>query len=60
MIEFRFFIEYFFDGFHGTGSEIMQRIAAPMVGGMVSALVLTLLLIPVLYSLWYGRGLEES
>ncbi|WP_286240060.1 efflux RND transporter permease subunit [Neptuniibacter halophilus] len=35
----------------GTGSEIMQRIAAPMVGGMISAVVLTLLLIPAVYFL---------
>ena len=36
----------------GTGSEIMSRIAAPMVGGMVSALVLSLILVPVVYMLW--------
>lgn len=36
----------------GTGSEVMSRIAAPMVGGMVSALVLTLLVVPVVYFLW--------
>ncbi|WP_017445016.1 efflux RND transporter permease subunit [Gayadomonas joobiniege] len=35
----------------GTGSEVISRIAAPMVGGMVSALVLTLILLPVLYAL---------
>jgi Cu(I)/Ag(I) efflux system membrane protein CusA/SilA len=34
----------------GTGAEIMSRIAAPMVGGMVSALVLALLVLPVLYA----------
>lgn len=39
----------------GTGSEIMQRIAAPMVGGMISAVVLTLLLIPAVYYLWKQR-----
>ncbi|GMV06888.1 MAG: cation transporter [Gemmatimonadota bacterium] len=37
---------------HGAGASVMRRIAAPMVGGMVSALVLTLLVIPALYSLW--------
>jgi Cu(I)/Ag(I) efflux system membrane protein CusA/SilA len=37
---------------HGTGSEVMQRIAAPMVGGMVSSTVLTLLAIPAIYALW--------
>jgi Cu(I)/Ag(I) efflux system membrane protein CusA/SilA len=36
---------------HGTGSEIMQRIAVPMLGGMVSSSVLTLIVIPVVYSL---------
>lgn len=35
----------------GTGSEVMQRLAAPMVGGMVSALVLTLLVLPAVYFL---------
>lgn len=45
---------------HGTGAEVMQRIAAPMVGGMVSALVLTLLLIPVLYSLWHEALLRRE
>jgi Cu(I)/Ag(I) efflux system membrane protein CusA/SilA len=37
---------------HGAGSTVMRRIAAPMVGGMVSATVLTLVVIPVVYSLW--------
>ncbi|MHB1192843.1 MAG: efflux RND transporter permease subunit [Longimicrobiales bacterium] len=36
----------------GAGASVMRRIAAPMVGGMVSALILTLLVIPALYSLW--------
>ena len=35
----------------GTGSEVMRRIAAPMVGGMVSSTVLTLLVIPAIYAL---------
>jgi Cu(I)/Ag(I) efflux system membrane protein CusA/SilA len=37
---------------HGAGSEIMRRIAAPMIGGMVSATVLALLVVPAAYSLW--------
>ncbi len=41
----------------GIGAEVMQRIAAPMVGGMLSATVLTLVVIPALYLLWRGRGL---
>ena len=36
----------------GTGSEVMRRIAAPMVGGMVSATVLTLIVIPAVFLLW--------
>jgi Cu(I)/Ag(I) efflux system membrane protein CusA/SilA len=36
----------------GTGSEVMRRIAAPMVGGMVSATLLTLMVIPAVYYLW--------
>jgi Cu(I)/Ag(I) efflux system membrane protein CusA/SilA len=36
----------------GTGSEVMSRIAAPMVGGMVSAVLLTLLVVPAVYYLW--------
>jgi Cu(I)/Ag(I) efflux system membrane protein CusA/SilA len=35
----------------GTGSEVMSRIAAPMVGGMISSTVLTLAVIPAIYAL---------
>ena len=44
----------------GTGSEVMRRIAAPMVGGMVSATLLTLAVIPALFQLWQQRGLEAT
>ncbi|MFT7088685.1 MAG: Cu(I)/Ag(I) efflux system membrane protein CusA/SilA [Glaciecola sp.] len=44
----------------GTGSEIMSRIAAPMVGGMVSALLLTLLILPAIYLLWKKRGITQQ
>ncbi|MDX1675231.1 MAG: efflux RND transporter permease subunit, partial [Longimicrobiales bacterium] len=37
---------------HGTGASVMKRIAAPMVGGMISATLLTMLVIPVVYSAW--------
>ena len=43
----------------GTGSEVMSRIAAPMVGGMLSAVVLTLLVLPSVYLLWRGKGLQN-
>jgi Cu(I)/Ag(I) efflux system membrane protein CusA/SilA len=44
----------------GTGSEVMRRIAAPMVGGMVSSTVLTLLVIPALYALVKGWRLPRG
>jgi Cu(I)/Ag(I) efflux system membrane protein CusA/SilA len=40
---------------HGTGSEVMQRIAAPMVGGMITAPLLSLFVVPAVYLLWKGR-----
>jgi Cu(I)/Ag(I) efflux system membrane protein CusA/SilA len=40
----------------GTGSETMKRIAAPMVGGMVTAMLLTLAVIPAIYLLWRRAG----
>ncbi len=45
---------------HGTGSEVMRRIAAPMVGGMLSATVLTLMVIPATYLLWRQRALRRQ
>ena len=44
----------------GTGSEVMRRIAAPMVGGMVSATILTLIVIPALFLLWRGRSVGSN
>ncbi|MDH4047897.1 MAG: efflux RND transporter permease subunit [Gammaproteobacteria bacterium] len=44
----------------GTGSEVMRRIAAPMVGGMLSATVLTLVVIPALFLVWRERGLSAN
>ncbi|MBX3308615.1 MAG: efflux RND transporter permease subunit, partial [Nitrospira sp.] len=43
----------------GTGADMMKRIAAPMIGGMVSSAVLTLLVIPVLYMLWRQYWTQE-
>jgi len=45
---------------HGTGSEVMQRIAVPMIGGMVSSTVLTLIVIPAVYALVKGLNLERQ
>lgn len=41
----------------GTGADVMKRIAAPMIGGMVSSTILTLVVIPVLYFIWKRRML---
>ena len=45
---------------HGSGADVMKRIAAPMIGGMVSSTLLTLVVIPVLYALWRGRSLPAE
>ena len=45
---------------NGTGASVMKRIAAPMVGGMVSSTILTLVVIPAVYSLWKERQLAAS
>ena len=44
----------------GTGSEVMSRLAAPMVGGMLSAVLLTLLVLPVIYLMWRRRQLRAK
>ncbi|MCG8381778.1 MAG: efflux RND transporter permease subunit [Gammaproteobacteria bacterium] len=43
----------------GTGSEVMSRIAAPMVGGMVTSVLLTLLVLPAIYLLWKKSQLKK-
>ncbi|MEZ0221649.1 efflux RND transporter permease subunit [Tardiphaga sp. 1201_B9_N1_1] len=44
----------------GTGSEIMQRIAVPMIGGMISSTLLTLIVIPAIYAIVKGYGLPQA
>jgi Cu(I)/Ag(I) efflux system membrane protein CusA/SilA len=44
---------------HGTGSEVMQRIAVPMIGGMISSTVLTLAVIPAIYAVVKEMGLAR-
>jgi len=44
----------------GTGSEVMQRIAAPMLGGMITAPLVSMVLIPVLYVMWRGRQINRG
>ena len=43
----------------GTGADVMKRIAAPMVGGMVTSTILTLVVIPAIYAVWRGRRLKK-
>ena len=43
----------------GVGSEVMQRIAAPMIGGVVSSAILSLLLIPIFYEMYEKRQLKK-
>ncbi|BBG65337.1 cobalt-zinc-cadmium resistance protein CzcA [Hydrogenimonas sp.] len=45
---------------HGVGSEVMQRIAAPMIGGVVSSAVLSLLIIPLLYEIYTSKTLLKK
>ena len=44
----------------GTGSEVMQRIAVPMIGGMISSTLLTLIVIPAIYGLVKAIGLPRA
>jgi Cu(I)/Ag(I) efflux system membrane protein CusA/SilA len=43
-----------------TGSRVMKRIAAPMVGGMISAIILTLIIVPILYYFWRSWQLHRA
>ena len=45
---------------HGAGASVMKRIAAPMVGGMISSTVLTLIVIPAVYALWKEREVRAA
>ena len=44
----------------GTGSQVMKRIAAPMVGGLATATLLALLVLPAVYALWRGRQMDSG
>jgi Cu(I)/Ag(I) efflux system membrane protein CusA/SilA len=44
----------------GTGSEVMRRIAAPMVGGMISVTILTMSVIPAIFLLWQRHRLAKN
>jgi len=44
----------------GTGSDVMKRIAAPMVGGVVTSVIMELLVYPVIYEFMHQKGLDKS
>jgi Cu(I)/Ag(I) efflux system membrane protein CusA/SilA len=45
---------------HGAGSDVMKRIAAPMVGGVITSTILELIIYPAIYMIWKGRGIAAS
>jgi Cu(I)/Ag(I) efflux system membrane protein CusA/SilA len=45
---------------HGTGADIMKRIAAPMIGGVVTSTILELIIYPAIYMIWRGREFDEK
>ncbi|HWR89639.1 MAG TPA: CusA/CzcA family heavy metal efflux RND transporter [Dissulfurispiraceae bacterium] len=45
---------------HGAGSDVMKRIAAPMVGGVITSTILELIIYPALYMIWKGRRLNDA
>ena len=45
---------------HGTGADVMKRIAAPMVGGVITSTILELIIYPAIYMIWRGRGLAKD
>lgn len=44
---------------HGTGADVMKRIAAPMVGGVITSTILELIIYPAIYMIWRGRSFKE-
>ena len=44
----------------GLGSDVMRRIALPMIGGMTTTTLLTLIVIPVVYYIWEGRRFKHT
>jgi Cu(I)/Ag(I) efflux system membrane protein CusA/SilA len=45
---------------HGTGADVMKRIAAPMIGGVVTSTILELIIYPAIYMIWRGREFSEK
>lgn len=45
---------------HGTGADVMKRIAAPMVGGVITSTILELIIYPAIYMIWRGRKISDE
>jgi Cu(I)/Ag(I) efflux system membrane protein CusA/SilA len=45
---------------HGAGSDVMKRIAAPMIGGVITSTILELIIYPAIYMIWRGRDLKKD
>ncbi len=45
---------------HGTGADVMKRIAAPMVGGLVTSFLLELTVYPAIFAIWKAAGTREA
>jgi len=45
---------------HGAGSDIMKRIAAPMIGGVVASTILELIIYPAIYMIWQAREMTRG
>ena len=45
---------------HGTGADVMKRIATPMVGGVITSGIMELLIYPIIFYLWKARPLEKA
>jgi Cu(I)/Ag(I) efflux system membrane protein CusA/SilA len=44
---------------HGAGADVMRRIAVPMIGGVITSSILTLEIVPAIYSIWRGRQVQK-
>ena len=45
---------------HGSGADVMKRIATPMIGGVVTSTIMELLVYPAIYYLWRARSLKKQ
>jgi len=45
---------------HGTGADVMKRIATPMIGGVVTSTIMELLVYPAIFYIWRKRAISQS